>query len=375
MTVFSAEIELNSSPKKIPDWNTVRDIIDNVDDIESKNTLRVSYLFGTSIQELVRGQTRKVTITGNDFFTESIEGEEALILKIPTARRGYKPRYVAVPLNPRCESWSEKILSYSEEKGNQRFYQNTNRVLQDDIKDIYLIDYEWPPTWYKKKAKMHEERVQFTHKHLSEVREWELGLCHNFTEFNCKHFLGKFYNSDYTIYFKKLLNKTDFYDAIDIIKAIELKNRVFSQERNRYYYKVFMEIQKMIKRNYIERLPSIKMNIDTSIDISEIPGKSSKEHKILQANIKKCLEKKSNQVVCEDSNLDVVDIGRKRVVECGHTEAGKLFDCFNGVFSDIKNIEQFWVLTWYDKLDHISYCHRFRKNETYKKQTSDSPTE
>lgn len=351
----------------IPDWHTVRDIIDKIDDIESKNTLRVSYLYGTNIQELVRGPTRKVTITGNDFFTKSIDGEEALVLKIPTAKRGYKPRYVAVPLNPRREPWSEKILSYSEEKANQPFYKKVNRVLQDDIKLIHFLGYEWSPTWYKKKKKMHEERVAFTHKHLSEIREWELGLCHNFTEYDCNHFFGKYYNSDYNVYFEKLLNKTDFYDTDDIIQAIILKNHIFSIERNRYFYKVFMEIQKMIKRGYIERLPSIKLNIDTSIDISSIPKQSGEHHRILQSNIKKYLEKNSDQVVCEDSNLDVVDFKRGIVVECGHTEVGKLFDCFNEVFSGIKNIEEFWILTFYDKLEYLSLCHKFIKISTFEK--------
>jgi len=358
---------MQASEKKVPDWKTVRDTIDKIEDIESKNILRVSYLFGTSIQELVRGQTRKITITGNDFFTEPIEGEEALILKIPTARRGYKPRYVAAPLNPKCEPWSEKILSYSEEKANQLFYRKVNREIQYDIQRKYFFDYEWPPTWYEGKKDMHVNRIPFRPKHLSEIREWELGLCHNFTEFDCKHFFGKYYNSDYNVYFKKLLNKPDFYETEDIINSIILKNRVFSQARNRYDYKVFMKIQKMIKRNYIDKLPSINLNIDTNIDLSSIPKKSGKHHRMLQANIKKYLERNSDQVVCEDSNLDVVDLTQGRVVECGHTEASKLLDSFNEVFSGIEDVKEFWILSFYDELDKISACHKFIKTNTYQK--------
>lgn len=350
---------------RIPDWNLVRDIIDNIEDIESRNTLRVSYIFGASIQELIRGQTRKVTITGNDFYTESIEGEEALILKIPTARRGFKPRYVAVPLNPKSEPWSEKILSYSEEKANDYFYRKVNREIQYAIQRKYFKDYEWPPTWYEGKANMHVDRIPFRHKHLSEIREWELGLCHNFTEFDCKHFFGKYYDSDYKVYFKKLLNKPDYYETEDIIKSIILKNRVFSQARNRYDYQVFMKIQKMIKRNYIEQLPSIKMDIESTIDLASIPKQSGTHHRILQANIKKRLESDSDQVVCEDSNIDVVDLINGKVVECGHTEAGKLLDSFNGVFSGIGDIKEFSILTFFDKADNTSFCHKFIKPDTY----------
>jgi hypothetical protein len=351
--------------KKIPDWNTVRDIIDNVDDIESRNTLRVSYIFGSSIQELIRGRTRKVTIRGNDFFTDSIEGEEALILKIPTARRGYKPRNVAVPLNPKCEPWSEKILSYSEEKANDYFYRRVNREIQYDIQRKYFADYEWPPTWYEGKANMHIDRIPFRHKHLSEIREWELGLCHNFTEFDYKHFFGKYYDSDYKVYFRKLLNKPDYFETEDIINSIMLKNRVFSRERNRYDYKVFMKIQKMIKRNYIEQLPPKKMYIDSTIDVTPIPKLSGRHHRILQANIKKCLERDSDQVVCEESNIDVVDLINGKVVECGHTEASKLLDSFNGVFSGIGDVTEFSILTFYDQSDNISVCNSFLKTGTY----------
>lgn len=364
LTDISTQIIPNSSQKIIPDWNAVREIINKIDDIESKNILRVSYLFGASLQELVRGQTRKVTVKGNDFFTKSIEGEEALILRIPTARRGWKPRYVAVPLNPKCEPWSEILLRYSEEKANQRLYKVVNRVLQDGIKKQYFIHYEWPPIRYDKKKIKYINRTSVTYKHLSEIREWELGLCHNFNEFDFKHFFGKFYNSDYNVYFKKLLNKSDFYDSDDIINAIEMKNVIFSP-RDKYFYKVYMDIQKMIKRNYISRKSPIKLNINTDIDYSFIKRKAGKKHKILQANIKKYLEKNSNQVFCEDSNLDVLDIINGIVVECGHTEGGKLIDSFNEVFLGIENIKQFWVLQFYDDLENISSCYKFIKTKTY----------
>ncbi|GAI34681.1 unnamed protein product, partial [marine sediment metagenome] len=57
-----------------------------------------------------------------------------------------------------------------------------------------------------------------------------------------------------------------------------------------------------------------------------------------------------------------------RVVECGHTEAGKLFDCFNEVFSEIKDIKEFWILTFYDKLEYISLCYKFKKTPIFKKK-------
>jgi len=357
----------SNSQKIIPDWTTIRETIDKIDDIECKNILRVSYLFGTDISELIRESIKQEnTIKGNDFSTKSIEGEEALILGIPTARRGYKPRYVAVPLNPKCEQWSECILGYSEEKANKMLYNKVYRVLQEDIPKKYFKHCEWIPIRYPKKKK-YEIRTSFTHKHFSEVREWELGLCHNFNEYDFKHFFGNFYNSDYNVYFRKLLNKSDFYNSDDVINAIEMKNAIFSP-REKYFYKVYMDIQKMIKRYYINKKPPINKKIDTNVDYQKIPGSSGKIHKILQANIKKHLEeeKMSNQVFCEDSNLDVVDLTSGIVVECGHTEAGKLLDSFNNVFSGIKTIREFWVLQFYDELEKISSCYQFIKSQSYR---------
>jgi ATP-dependent protease HslVU (ClpYQ) ATPase subunit len=127
-----------------------------------------------------------------------------------------------------------------------------------------------------------------------------------------------------------------------------------------------MDIKKMIKRNYIIKQPEINIKINTKIDYSFIK-KGEKAHKILQANIKKYLEQenKLSQVIIEDSNLDVVDLINGIIVECGHTEAGKLFDTFNVVFSGIENTRQFWVLQFFDEIDKISSCYKFMKSETY----------
>ncbi len=325
--------------KTIPDWRMIRETIDSIEDSKSKNILRISYLFGNSIRELVRGGTQKGTIKGNDFFTRSIDGNEALVLRTPTMRRGGKPRYIAVPLNPDVEPWSRDILKISEECGNDPLYKNRSRSLQRDIAQIYFINHEWPSPGYKEKKNRDKDKIFFTHKHLKELREWELGLCHNFTEYDFKHFFGEYYNSDYNAYFNKLLFKSDYYESSDIINAITLKNIVFSPQRNRYFYKIFMNIQKLIKRKYIIQEDTEMIPINEDMNISDLKSNVSHMHKILQVNIKQILEKSSEHVVIEESNLDVIDFDNGKVVECGHTEAGKLFDSFNEVLKDIPNIQ------------------------------------
>ncbi len=130
-----------------------------------------------------------------------------------------------------------------------------------------------------------------------------------------------------------------------------------------------MEIQKMIKRNYVEKQSPMKLPINTDINYAFLKKNVGKEHKILQANIKDYLEreKKSKKVYYERSNLDVVDDDNGIVIECGHTEAGKLFDVFNEVLPEIQNIIEFWVLQFYNEEEKLSSCYKFIKLNTYPK--------
>ena len=93
---------------------------------------------------------------------------------------------------------------------------------------------------------------------------------------------------------------------------------------------------------------------------------SGRHHRILQANVKHWLERDSDSVVCEDSNIDVVDLINGKVVECGHTEASKLLDTFSGAFLGIGDIKEFSILTFYDESDNTSICYKFIKTDNYR---------
>ena len=352
--------------KKIPDWTLIRKLIDGIEDYDTRNILRISYLFSTRIQELVRKTSSETSRTGNDFYQTNIDGEEALVLQISTARLGGKPRRVAIPLNPKYEKWSKEILRFSEEKANDFLYPNVARVLQYDVKR-YIVDLEWPSTGYKRKKEKEKNRVNVTIKHLPEIREWELGLCYGFNEYDFSNFLGKEYDSDYNVYFKKLLNKSDFYFYDDVVKAIELKNVVFNPtSREKYYYKDYVEAVKKIKRNYIKEEESLQLNINPDISSSTLSrGRESKEHIALKINAGTLLEKKSDSISYEEANFDVLDLKNGIVVECGHTSARKLFDSFDDVYENIGKINHFWILQFFDE-NNISNLYKFRKNEWYK---------
>ena len=356
----------STSQKIIPDWNLIREIIDKIDDPEIRITLQICYLFGTRLQELVRGQTRQEPIIGNDFSEASISGEDALVLEIPTARRGWKSRAVAIPLSSRYEPWAKDILHYSEEKADEPIYPKVTRVLQVYVKNTFSY-LEWPTPGYKKKKEKRINRVDVTLKHLPEIREWELGLCHNFTNYDFKNFFGKEYDPDYSVYFQKLLRKSDYYNREDVIKAIEMKNIIFNPSSNeKYYYKEYMDIVKNIKRKFISQEKPMEMKIDPKLLLMHsYSGSESKEHRVLKSNAKKCLESYSNNISFEEANLDVVDLKNGIIIECGHTSARKLLDCFNEVYEDIIKINEFWILQFYDS-DYISSCFKFIKSKSYR---------
>lgn len=354
------------SQKIIPDWNKIREIIEKIDDPEIRITLQICYLFGTRLQELVRGQIRREPIKGNDFSETTIDGEDALVLLIPTARRGWKPRPVAIPLSSKYESWAKDILHYSEERGEEPIYPKVTRVLQIYIKDKFS-NLEWATLGYKKKKEKMINRVDVTLKHLPEIREWELGLCHNFTDYDFKNYFGREYDPDYRVYFQKLLRKSDHYQIEDVMKAIELKNVVFNPSSSeKYYYREYMDIVKKIKRKFILQEKPTKMKIDPKIRVSSsFSGRESKEHRILKLNAKRYLELHSNNISYEEANMDVVDFKNGIIVECGHTSARKLLDSFSDVFKDIVKINEFWILQFYDS-EYVSSCYKFIKSKSYK---------
>lgn len=366
MTINSNYQTIVQRVKEIPDWNLIRKLIDDIDNYNIKNILRISYLYSTRIQELVRKTSSETSITGNDFYQTIIDGKEALVLQIPTARLGGKPRRVAIPLNPKYEKWSKEILRFSEERANDFLYPNVARVLQYDVKK-YIVDLEWPSTGYKRRKEKEKNRVNVTIKHLPEIREWELGLCHDFNEYDFSNFLGKEYDSDFNIYFKKLLNKSDFYYYDDVVKAIELKNVVFNPtSREKHYYKEYVDVVKKINRKYIKEEESLQLNINPDISSSTLSrGRESKEHIALKMNAGILLEKKSDLISYEEANFDVLDLKNGIVIECGHTSARKLFDSFDDVYKSIGKINRFWILQFYDE-NNVSNLYKYRKTEWYK---------
>jgi len=373
-------VEMKNEKKEIPIWHDIRENINNIekyedeikkklkykiDIYEHKINLMISYLFGTSIDETYKKKKEEYATIGNDFYVDTINDIDALILDIHKTARKARKKSIAIPLNPKYEEWSKEILEYSENIADNEIFKGVCRPLQAVIK-ICFNKFLYPAPGYKDRKNRGMERVNVTHKHLSEIREWELGLCHNFKEYDFTNFFGGAYKPDYNVYFNKLLERNDYYNKNDIRETMILKNVVFNPSSNeKYHYNEYLDIVRKIKREYIKKYDD-DMNINTKLFLTKKDGKKGKEpHDILKSNVISSLKSKSKNILTEYANYDVVDLDQKKVYECGHTSAKKLLDCFGEEYKEIKNINQFYVLQFYDK-NNKSKLYKFQKMDTYR---------
>jgi len=362
--------EVETSNKIVPDWRILREYIDNLKNEEIKNTIKILYLFHLTVGELAKNYADDDGLRGTDIFETVINGESALAIKIRTNNRGQKIRQVVIPLNPKYEPWSQDVLNYCENISNNLVYPNVHRVLEQEISVNLFLNYIWfaPKYREKKSKKVNDKKVSSTN--LIDVREWELALCHNFTENDFDNFLGKEYHTDYNTYFYKLINKNDYYFYDDIVKAIELKEMIFCpKHEEKYDMKMFMEVAKQLKRKLITQLNPVELNLNkyNGKEYTNYKGhKETDEHSIIKKNMHDYLIENYNStpddVKFEFSNLDVVDLKNKIILECGNSNPVKILDGFNNMLEGVTDMKEFWIVQFIDS-EGINMCYKFIKNE------------
>lgn len=237
------------------------------------------------------------------------------------------------------------------------------RTSQDNIPPFFE-GYEWIEGGYRRSGlwvPYREKPLQI--KHLKEIREWELAYSFNLSGYEIRNFLRfKSGTIDDMSYFTKLLNKSNIYVKKDVIESIKLKKIIFNPAKDgRFDYNKYMNIQKQIKKGLIKILSQETFIVDT--DIQPAPVMSDKiPHRILKANIRNNLikEKGSKKTQYEKSNIDVVSHDLNIAVECGHSDGDKVLDVFNDVYEGINNIEELWVLDFYDT-NNQSYLYKFKR--------------
>jgi len=344
---------------------------------EYKTVLKIIYLFGGESAEIIGSSTNTDPIIGNDFYQTSIGNHEAIVLSIPTNRKGARYRDIAIPLNPKYEEWSKDVLEFTEEKGKKSIWGYSYGNLIDWVGKTFSV--ELPIAIYQAKTDKSKESRNITINILKNIRLLELGLCYNFNEYEFKHFCGDIIAPDYNEYFNKLLEKSDFYNKTDIYDSLEIKDRIFSPKgSDRYNYKDYMNIVKKINRGYISKSNVNKIIIDRTVDIDKLKRTQSggKEHKILMLNAENEIYKAYGESVInvdnETANLDVVAQIKQDseiisiIFECGDSYAHKMLEAFGNVYSDVVNASQFWVLNYSDEITGEAEYYKFTKNENYR---------
>ena len=344
-------------------YNELRRAINNVSDYSIRNVFRIIYLFGTQKEELFgKGKERK-TVKGNDFYISSINDTDALLLDIKTVKGSKQKRTIAIPLSSQYEPMAELVLNYVEKIGDNpvwtQTYENLNlKMRKQGILKIMSIPVR--PTKGTSKSGVIEKRV--TLKHFTEIRELELSLCHRFNEIDLKVFNGDIASVDYNTYYPKLLNKSDYFFASDVYNSLYLKNVVFNpQNQEKYNYREYMELQKLIKRENVKQEPLEIVKIDTNVDVSGLTAGQSGAlgHKILMMNAIRLMGSQMQNIVFEKENLDVVDLEQGIVVECAQTFARKLLGSYHNTYEEIKGINEYWILQDYNQ-DNQSKLFKFK---------------
>jgi hypothetical protein len=345
----------------IANYHTIRSIIDGLEEnSEMQNILRISYLFGLRVQEIIG----KEPLLGSHFSEISIGGEEAILANVPTAKRAWKPMTVAIPLNPKYEEWSPIVLDFCERRYNNpisiwRSMRNVQKYCREIFGDLL-----YPTLSSRLKSGYYSDArsTNVTHKTLREIRGLELSFCNRFSSYDVLNFLRYLTPSDYSIYFHKMLDKTDIYLETDVNESVKIKNLIFQprKERGLLDFRTYMDIQKRIKIGVFS-VSTEKIRIDEKVDRPPSFARDSEDHRILKGTVKKkLLELGSKDVSYENANLDVVAEDLGIAVECGNSEGTKFIDFFKGEFRGISNYNEFWVATFYNA-ELLSTIYKFSR--------------
>jgi hypothetical protein len=346
-------------------YNDLRHAINQVSDYSIRNVFRIVYLFGAQKAELIGTGKDRQTVTGNDFYISNINDTNALLLDIKTVKGSKQKRTIAIPLNSNYEPMAELVLNYVEEIGDAPVWTQTYENLNLKMRKKRILKPIIAPVHPNKGRKNKPIEKVATLKHFAEIRELELSLCHNFNEIDLKVFNGDIASVDYHTYYAKLLKRSDYFFANDVYNSIYLKNVVFnSPTQEKYNYREYMEIQKLIKRGNIRQEPVESVRIDPNVDVSDITAGQSggPDHKMLMKNAIRLMGSQMDNIVFEKDNLDVVDLVQKIIVECADTFARKLLGAYHNTFEEIKDMREYWILQNY-KEDNQSKLYKFKFNK------------
>jgi len=106
------------------------------------------------------------------------------------------------------------------------------------------------------------------------------------------------------------------------------------------------------------------------LEVEEFPINSSiiksTHHEIMKENVRLFFQENGDMnVVCEKFNYDVISYKEKIVVECGQTYGNKILELFSGLYDELREFNDLWILDFYNA-ENVSLIYKFKKTELWK---------
>jgi len=133
----------------LPDVDEVRHRIERVEREDIRFCLMGTYLLAARISEIVGYSSPSDETTGRgprgtDVQIENFQmgeiKENAAVFKLKTAKRGGKIRFVALPLNPDYEPWTQPLYWYFKKHGNSLVFPFTRQLIWQYVRKNRVFD-------------------------------------------------------------------------------------------------------------------------------------------------------------------------------------------------------------------------------------------
>ena len=115
----------------LPDIQDIRTRVDDIEVLKYRNALRYQYLICGRVSEVCG----KYGPRGTDASIIEVNGEEAILFPVKTAKRGGKIRPVMLPLQ--YDPWARALAGWFEHKGEGRAFPMCMRSLQRFASNVF----------------------------------------------------------------------------------------------------------------------------------------------------------------------------------------------------------------------------------------------
>jgi hypothetical protein len=134
----------------LPEVETVRKRIETCSKEEAKFCLMAAYLFCARASEIV-GETNRYDISHNQTLARGPNGNDvrlekfvlgdieskAAVFTVRTAKRDGKIRKIAIPVEKKYEPWTEQLLTYYREHGNEKVFPFTRQKAWSYAQEVF----------------------------------------------------------------------------------------------------------------------------------------------------------------------------------------------------------------------------------------------